>query len=76
LRLEGRRIARQHTEVFRGGQTVGRVTSGTLSPTLGTSIAMAFITSEHATVGTAVEIVVGSKRVTAEVVNLPFYKRA
>lgn len=47
LVLEGKRIARQGTKVFApGGGEVGEVTSGTLSPTLGKSIAMAYVAAE------------------------------
>jgi aminomethyltransferase len=75
LALEGRRIARQHAGVYRDGEAVGEVTSGTLSPTLGTSIAMGFVPAEAARVGTPLEVAVGSKRTAAAVVELPFYKR-
>ena len=50
LELAGRRIARQHHRVFAGAGDVGEITSGTLGPTLGKSIAMAFVSSEHAAV--------------------------
>src|SRR5205823_8586015 len=40
LELEGKRIARQGTPLVADGHSVGEVTSGTLSPTLGKSIAM------------------------------------
>jgi len=75
LQLEGRRIARQHARVYRGGDEVGEITSGTLSPTLGKSIAMAMVVSEQAAEGTALDVSIGSKRVPATVVKLPFYKR-
>lgn len=76
LKLEGRRIARRHAGVYAGGVPVGVVTSGTLSPTLGDSIAMAFVNREHNELGSTVEVTVGSKRMGATVVPLPFYKRA
>ncbi len=76
LELDGRRIARQHYKVRRGDREVGEVTSGTLSPTLGTSIAMAFVRSEDAAEDTAVDVELGGKRVPACIVRLPFYKRA
>lgn len=76
LELEGRRIARQHYKVHAGGGTVGEVTSGTLSPTLGKSIAMAIVASEYADVGTALEVEIsGARRTSAVVVKLPFYQR-
>ncbi len=75
LELDGRRIARQHYKVFANGREVGEVTSGTLSPTLGKSIAMALVKSDVSEVGTTLDIEMGSKRVGAAVVTLPFYKR-
>ncbi len=75
LELDGKRIARQHYKVFAGGKEVGEVTSGTLSPTLGKSIAMAFVKTGEAEVGKTLEVEMGSKRTGATVVKLPFYKR-
>ncbi len=76
LELEGRRIARQHHPVYSSDGLVGEVTSGTLSPTLGKSIAMAMISSEHAKEGTSVEVEIGrGKRLSATVVKKPFYKK-
>ncbi len=74
LELEGRRIARQHYKVFRGEKETGEITSGTLSPTLGKSIAMAYVQAGDAAVGTDVEVEISGKRVAARVVPLPFYK--
>lgn len=75
LELEGRRIARQHFGVFRDGRAVGQVTSGTLSPTLGKSIAMAFVSAECSAEGTELHVEISGKQVPAKVVKLPFYKR-
>jgi len=50
-------------------------TSGTFSPTLQEAIAMAYVDPGAAEVGTAVEVDVRGKRVAAEVVKLPFYRR-
>ena len=75
LELEGRRTARHHYKVYGGGREVGEVTSGTLSPTLGKSIAMALVASEHAEEGTELEVAIGGTRSIAKVVKLPFYKR-
>lgn len=76
LELEGRRTARQHFAVLHGGRTVGEVTSGCLSPTLGKSIAMALIAPEHAEAGTELGVDFGGRPNPARVVKLPFYKRA
>lgn len=75
LRLEGKRTARTGMDVARGGSTIGRVTSGCLSPTLGESIAMAYVDADHAEDGNAFEIVMGERRVAATSCPLPFYKR-
>lgn len=76
LRLEGKRTARQGMAVKLGGERVGQVTSGCLSPTLGYPIAMAYVSAECAEIGTAVAVELGSKAVEAQVVGLPFYKRS
>ena len=76
LEVEGRRIARQHFKVLRGGRPIGEITSGTLSPTLDKSIAMAIVEAENAAEGTALEVEISGKPVPAKVVKLPFYKRS
>ncbi|MGH2467736.1 MAG: glycine cleavage T C-terminal barrel domain-containing protein, partial [Candidatus Limnocylindrales bacterium] len=53
----------------------GRVTSGTLSPTLGQAIAMAYVPAEEAAPATMLEVGIREARVPAEVVPLPFYRR-
>ncbi|MEK6677057.1 MAG: glycine cleavage system aminomethyltransferase GcvT [Planctomycetota bacterium] len=75
LELEGRRIARQHQPVLANGTSIGQVTSGTLSPTLKKSIAMAFVASDHKEIGTELAVELGGKTIPARVVGLPFYKR-
>jgi aminomethyltransferase len=75
LELEGKRIARQGTPIKIGEQTIGQVTSGTLSPTLGKSIAMAMIDANHAAEGTQVSADLKGTLNPAKVVKLPFYKR-
>ena len=74
--MVGRGIGRQGYEVLSNGQVVGRVTSGTLSPTLEKAIGMAYVPSELAAVGTEIEIQVRKNAVAAVVVPIPFYKRA
>jgi aminomethyltransferase len=76
LKLASRRIAREHSEVFAGDARIGEVSSGTFSPTLEQSIAMAYLTPSHAALGVQVEIDIRGKREPAEVVPLPFYKRS
>lgn len=75
LQLTGKRIAREGAVVFHKEQETGRVTSGTFSPTLERSIAMAYVAPEHATPGTSLEVDIRGQRESASVVKLPFYKR-
>ena len=73
LELEGRNIARQGFNVLRNGETVGKVTSGTFSPTLGKSLAMAMIDRGAAEAGAAYEVEARNKTVSAAHTALPFY---
>ena len=76
LSLEGKRIAREHTPVKAGDVTVGEVTSGTFSPTLQRTIAMAYVSKAQAAVGTKLMVDLRGKLEAAEVAPLPFYKRS
>ena len=70
-------IARQHDAVLVNGQHAGEVTSGSISPTLGYPIAMAFIESRHALKpGDTVQIQIRGKGVDATIAPRPFYKSA
>lgn len=75
LVLEGRRIAREETPIQQGGVVVGKVTSGTFSPTLQKVIAMAYVPVESSAVGTKLEVDLRGTLIPAEVVALPFYTR-
>lgn len=74
LRLDTRRTPREHMAVRAGDQSIGEVTSGCLSPTLGYPIAMAYVPAEHAEPGASLNIDFGKRAEEAQVVKLPFYK--
>lgn len=76
LMLAGRRIAREGTQVLAGQVAIGEVTSGTFSPTLEKSIAMAYVARAAAVVGANVEVNVRGQCERATIVELPFYRRA
>jgi aminomethyltransferase len=76
LMLEGRNIARHDYPVIYAGETVGIVTSGTLSPTLGYPIALAYVPTALATLGNLLEVSIRGKNYPATVVKKPFYKRS
>ena len=68
-------IARHGYPVLVEGTQAGEVTSGTLSPTLGERIAMAYLPAASAEVGGEVEVLVRDRPHPAEQVKLPFYRR-
>lgn len=70
--VEGRGIARADYPIAHSGEEVGRVTSGSPSPTLGKSIGLGYVPPELATPGTSLEVIVRGKAVAARVVETPF----
>ena len=72
----GRRAGRAHYPVLKDGTTIGEVTSGQPSPTLGYPVAMAYVDVAFTDVGTALDVDLRGKAEPFEVVDLPFYKRA
>jgi aminomethyltransferase len=75
LEPAGRRAAREGAAVLRDGQPIGRVTSGTVTPTLNKAIAMAYVDPAHAAVGISCTVDVRGKAEEARIVELPFYSR-
>lgn len=75
LQMIDNAIPRAGYEVRSEGNAVGRVTSGTASPTLGIPIAMALVPAGLAGIGSTFEVVVRERPYRAEQVKLPFYKR-
>ena len=71
----GRGIARQGHAVMDGDKEVGRVTSGTWSPTFEKAIGMAYVPVALAEIGTDLTLNVRGRFLPARVVELPFYKR-
>jgi aminomethyltransferase len=71
LKMIGNAIPREGYVVARGGEVIGEVTSGTLSPTLGYGIALAMLPRELE-VGEPVEVNIRGKAHAAEIVKKPF----
>lgn len=72
FKVEGRGIARHGHEVDVDGETVGVVTSGTQSPTLGEAIGLALVAPE---VEDSFDVAIRDRPVAARIVPVPFYKR-
>ena len=74
--LERAGSARHGYPVKTDDRTVGVVTSGAHSPTLGTEIGLALVEASVAGVGRPLDIEIRGRPVRAEQVKLPFYRRA
>jgi len=75
FKMRDKGIPRQGQEIVLEDQNVGKVTSGTFSPTLGISIGMGYVPPNISKVGTLFGIKIRERNVSAEVVKLPFYQR-
>ena len=75
LAIEGKRIPRQGYPVKLDGETVGVVTSGTFSPTLGQGLAMASVLPGASKIDAILTVDVRGQDEPARVVPLPFYRR-
>lgn len=68
-------IPREGCIVRSHGKDVGVVTSGTMSPTLGKGIAMAYVETSFSKLGTELEVVIRDSGKKAKVISRNFYKR-
>jgi aminomethyltransferase len=68
-------IARSEYPLFKNGRAIGRVTSGTRSPTLGKSIALGYVSIEQTQLDHTVDVEIRSRKVPAKIVPVPFYRR-
>lgn len=77
LQMIERGIPRSGYDVLdEAGRVVGRITSGTQSPTLGVGIALSLLDRSLSAPGTEVWVDIRGKKLLAHVVPLPFYKRS
>lgn len=76
LEMEGRHIARHDYPVKVDGQVVGKVTSGTFSPTLEKAIALAYVPPELSKLGQTLGVEIREKVYGGKIVKKPFYRAA
>jgi len=57
------------------GNVIGRVTSGTMSPSMKVAIGLGYVTKENSAVESDIFIEIRGKAIKAQVVKLPFYKK-
>ncbi|HOY17935.1 MAG TPA: glycine cleavage system aminomethyltransferase GcvT [Haliscomenobacter sp.] len=75
--LEDRRIPRHDYAILDAqGQNIGKVTSGSQSPTLGKPIGMGYVQTAYASPGSEIFISIGGKSLAATVVKLPFLQQS
>jgi aminomethyltransferase len=68
-------IARHGYPVLQEGRKIGEVTSGTKSPSLGTSIGLAYVPTALAAEGSTFAVEIRGRAAAARVVKTPFYTR-
>lgn len=73
LRLTARGFPRAGYAIVDGGEPVGAVTSGTMSPTLGHGVAMGYVLADRAKAGTELAVEIRGQPVAATVQRPPFY---
>ncbi|MDO5090450.1 MAG: glycine cleavage system aminomethyltransferase GcvT [Cardiobacteriaceae bacterium] len=75
LAIDGRVPVRAHTELFLNDEQVGEVTSGGFGASVNAPIAMGYVRTDLAAVGTKLVAKVRGKDVAVEVVAMPFVKK-
>ena len=75
LLVEERSIPRHNYTLLAHGKTVGRVTSGSYSPTLDRNIAMGYVSKDYAALGQTIQVDIRGRATNAMVTSLPFYVR-
>jgi len=75
FKLDERGIPRHGYDIVdNNGKTIGVVTSGTMSPSLGKGIGMGYVSIIFAGVNNKINIQIRKKAIPATIVKLPFYK--
>ena len=75
IELRERNVPRAGCAMLRGGEAIGKLTSGVLSPTLNRPIGLGYVPPADAAVGTELAVEIRGKAIPAVIVALPFYRR-
>ena len=76
---EGRGTGRHGYPIFAtetGGEAIGIVTSGSLGPTVGKNVGLGYVPIAHSEPGSRIFVDCRGKRVAAQLVKAPFYRRS
>jgi aminomethyltransferase len=75
FRMKEKGIPRQSQDILADVEAVGKVSSGTFSPTLSVGIGMGYVPPSQSAIGETFSVGIRDHRVRAEIVKLPFYQR-
>jgi aminomethyltransferase len=75
IELLERGVPRSGYALYEQDQQIGNLTSGAPGLTVHKNIGMGYVEAVCATVGRQVQVDIRGKRVAAQIVALPFYKR-
>ncbi len=73
LKLEGKGIPREGYEVYKNGENIGYISSGTFSPTFKAGIALAYIDKNCSDIGSEIEVKIRKTFHKAKVMKKPLY---
>ena len=76
IELLERSVPRSGYPIYKDDQLLGKLTSGAPGPSVHKNIGMGYVEASQAIVGNDVQIDIRGKRVAAQIVALPFYKRS
>ena len=76
LKMMEKGIPRRGYLIKKDGEVIGKVTSGTFSPTLEAGICMGYVPKEYSKRGSMLQVDIRGKAVNAEVVGFPFYDKS
>lgn len=75
IELLERGVPRGGYPIYENDQPIGVLTSGAPGPTVHKNIGMGYVEAAHAVVGQPVQVDIRGRRIAAQIVALPFYKR-
>jgi len=75
FRMLGGGIPRHGYKIVKNGKIVGKVTSGTISPTLNEAIGLGYVEENSSAINTEIDVVIRDKNYRAVIAKKPFYKR-
>lgn len=73
LQISGRAPAREGAELVNAdGKVIGQITSGGFGPSLGGPVAMGYVETDYAPIGSQIFVLLRKKQIAVEVVKMPF----